>query len=367
MCRAIRRVQPARGRKVAPRPAADDGSTLRLVSRPFRHRIRVRYSECDLQGVVFNANYLTYLDEAMTELFRTALDGGYRAMVDAGVDMVVAESSLRYLAPARFDDEIEVEATVTRLGTTGMTTAMRIVRDGDGAHRGRAAPRVRARRRGRQGADPRCGEGGARALRGGLMVHLRIVAPHDAAMHAADLLEASPSVSSVVVLEGAARKPQGDMIFCDIAREDASVIIDDLRELDIPATGSISIETIDSQISDAAERAVEHAPGLASDAVHLGGRRAPQPGADRAIGHVPRVHGAFDADRRGRHPARPADTDRGGDGRRARVRAARRAVRRVGGAPPRRWSADPSPRLRPASPSGSRSPSWRRCSSTRRT
>jgi len=91
----------------------------------------VRYSECDLQGVVFNANYLTYLDEAMTELFRISLNGGYQAMVEAGVDMVVAECSLRYRAPARFDDEIEVEATVTRLGSTGMTTAMRVMRDGD--------------------------------------------------------------------------------------------------------------------------------------------------------------------------------------------------------------------------------------------
>ena len=117
--------------KVAlPTAAADDGSTLPAVSPPFRHRVRVRYSECDLQGVVFNANYLTYLDEAMTELFRTALDGGYQAMVAAGVDMVVAESRLRYLAPARFDDEIEVQATVTRLGTTGMTTAMLITSGG---------------------------------------------------------------------------------------------------------------------------------------------------------------------------------------------------------------------------------------------
>ena len=91
----------------------------------------MRYSECDLQGVVFNANYLTYLDETMTELFRTALNGGYAAMVEAGVDMVVAESTLRYLAPARFDDEIEVEATITRLGSTGMTTAMRIARGGE--------------------------------------------------------------------------------------------------------------------------------------------------------------------------------------------------------------------------------------------
>lgn len=99
------------------------------------------------------------------------------------------------------------------------------------------------------------------------MVHLRIVAPHEAAERAAELLEASPSVSSVVVLEGAARKPEGDLILCDVAREDASVIIDDLRELDIPVTGSISLDPIDTQISRAAELAVEHAPGLPSDAV----------------------------------------------------------------------------------------------------
>lgn len=80
---------------------------------------------------MFNANYLTYLDEAMTELFRTALNGGYGSMVAAGVDMVVAESTLRYLEPARFDDEIEIEATISRLGTTGMTTAMRITRAGE--------------------------------------------------------------------------------------------------------------------------------------------------------------------------------------------------------------------------------------------
>jgi uncharacterized hydrophobic protein (TIGR00271 family) len=99
------------------------------------------------------------------------------------------------------------------------------------------------------------------------MVHLRIVAPHEAAARAAELLEASPSVSSVVVLEGAARKPEGDLILCDVAREDASVIIDDLRELEIPTTGSISLDAIDTQISEAAKLAVKHAPGLPSDAV----------------------------------------------------------------------------------------------------
>lgn len=99
------------------------------------------------------------------------------------------------------------------------------------------------------------------------MVHLRIVAPHEVAGHALELLEGSGSVCNVILLEGAARKPAGDVILCDVAREDASVIVDDLKELDIPARGSIAMEYIDTQISDAADRAEKHAPGLPSDAV----------------------------------------------------------------------------------------------------
>ena len=99
------------------------------------------------------------------------------------------------------------------------------------------------------------------------MIHLRIVATEGRAEPALELLEDSGSVCNVILLEGAARKPEGDVILCDVAREDASVIIDDLRELGIPETGSISMEYIDTQISKAAERAVEHAPGLPSDAV----------------------------------------------------------------------------------------------------
>lgn len=90
--------------------------------------MRVRYSECDLQGVVFNAHYLAYADDAITELWRAAVDGGYQAMVAEGVDMVVAEARIRFLEPARFDDEIDVEASVVRLGTTGMTTVLRMLR-----------------------------------------------------------------------------------------------------------------------------------------------------------------------------------------------------------------------------------------------
>ena len=105
--------------------------TLAPVNSSFRYRTRVRYSECDLQGVVFNAHYLAYADNAITELWRAAVDGGYQAMVADGVDMVVAEAQLRFLAPARFDDEVAVEAAIKRLGTTGMTTVLRMLRDTD--------------------------------------------------------------------------------------------------------------------------------------------------------------------------------------------------------------------------------------------
>jgi acyl-CoA thioester hydrolase len=98
------------------------------VSDPFRHRLRVRYNECDPQGVVFNANYLTYFDITMGELWREL--GGYQAMVDAGVDMVVAEARISYLDALRFDDEFEMRAEVKRLGDTSMITEIALDRDG---------------------------------------------------------------------------------------------------------------------------------------------------------------------------------------------------------------------------------------------
>ena len=96
------------------------------VPEPFRHQVRVRYSECDLQGIVFNANYLTYVDDALTELWRAAVPGGYTGMVESGVDMVVGEANIRYLAPARVDDLLDLDVSVARLGTTGMTLEVAI-------------------------------------------------------------------------------------------------------------------------------------------------------------------------------------------------------------------------------------------------
>jgi len=96
----------------------------------FVHELRVRYGECDPQGIVFNANYLLYFDVAFTEYWRDRV-GRWDDMVSFGVDVVVAEANLRFRAPARFDDVLALEVTTEELGKTSMTTRIDVQRDGE--------------------------------------------------------------------------------------------------------------------------------------------------------------------------------------------------------------------------------------------
>jgi hypothetical protein len=126
---------------------------------PFVHRLRVRFHECDPQGVVFNAHYFAYFDVALTEMWRAAF-GSYANVVQGGTDVVVVEAGATFRVPARFDD-----------------------RDGRPSRRraaGRGPHRARVRRPGDDGqeGDPRARPRGPRALRGGV-----------AAMHEIEALE----------------------------------------------------------------------------------------------------------------------------------------------------------------------------------
>lgn len=94
----------------------------------YAHSVRVRWAECDPQGVVFNAHYLAYVDLSITELWRAAF-GSYDAMLARGVDIVVAHAELRFLSPARFDDELSLEVGVTHMGTTSIVTTHWFRRD----------------------------------------------------------------------------------------------------------------------------------------------------------------------------------------------------------------------------------------------
>ena len=104
------------------------------MGEPFRHTLRVRYNECDPQGVVFNANYLTYFDLTMTELWREL--GGYQAMVESGTDLVVAEAKVRYRQPLRFDEEFDAVIAIEDLGDTSMTVSIELERDGEAVTEG---------------------------------------------------------------------------------------------------------------------------------------------------------------------------------------------------------------------------------------
>ena len=100
------------------------------MSPPFVHRLRVRYHECDAQGIVFNANHFAYFDVTLTELWREAF-GSYDAMVEAGTDLVVKDAQASFHGSPRFDDLLDMELTIAKLGNTSMVTEFAETRDGE--------------------------------------------------------------------------------------------------------------------------------------------------------------------------------------------------------------------------------------------
>ena len=97
---------------------------------PFVHRLRVRYHECDAQGIVFNAHHFAYFDITLTELWREAF-GSYDAVREAGSDVVVKDAQATFHASPRFDDLLDIEMTIVKLGNSSMTCTFEERRDGE--------------------------------------------------------------------------------------------------------------------------------------------------------------------------------------------------------------------------------------------
>lgn len=92
--------------------------------------LRVRYSEIDGQGIVFNAHYLTYMDVAITEYMRN-LGFDYKALAAAGeMDMALVKTTLEYKASAFFDDLLDIGVRIPALGRTSYTVDFGIFRQG---------------------------------------------------------------------------------------------------------------------------------------------------------------------------------------------------------------------------------------------
>jgi acyl-CoA thioester hydrolase len=96
----------------------------------FHHDIRVRFADTDLQGIVFNGNYLTYYDVAWTEYFREmGLD--YKKMLEMDADTVLARTEIDFKSPARFDEILEVYVRVSKIGNSSLIFNFEIYPQGE--------------------------------------------------------------------------------------------------------------------------------------------------------------------------------------------------------------------------------------------
>jgi len=99
------------------------------------------------------------------------------------------------------------------------------------------------------------------------MLHVRLIAPPETTSEVLQLLDASPAVTHLCVNEQAARKPSGDVVSFDVAREGATSVLEALRGLDLEREGAIVVENLDISISQSAAEAEEETPGEPADAV----------------------------------------------------------------------------------------------------
>ncbi len=86
------------------------------MNTPFNWPVRVYYEDTDAQGVVYYANYLRFYERARTEWLRSRGVDLHALAVDEDIVFVITESRVRYLRPARLNDELSVTADVTPLG-----------------------------------------------------------------------------------------------------------------------------------------------------------------------------------------------------------------------------------------------------------
>jgi acyl-CoA thioester hydrolase len=96
-----------------------------MTSPDFRFPLRVYWEDTDAGGVVFFANYLKFFERARTEWLRSLGFAQERLRSDTGAIFVVADTSVRYLSPARLDDLLQVTVLVTAAGRASLTLEQR--------------------------------------------------------------------------------------------------------------------------------------------------------------------------------------------------------------------------------------------------
>jgi len=92
----------------------------------FSHALRVRWSEVDMQGIVFNGHYLTYFDVAFTEYWRvTGLPDVLQQAKD-GRELFARKATIEYQGSARFDDVLEIGVRCAGFGRSSIRFLLEI-------------------------------------------------------------------------------------------------------------------------------------------------------------------------------------------------------------------------------------------------
>jgi len=92
-------------------------------------RLRVRWAEVDMQKIVFNGHYLTYIDTAVAEYWRAIGLPYPEGYVDRYAnDVYLRKATVEYLGSARYDDELEICCRVAQLGRSSMTFRFEVYR-----------------------------------------------------------------------------------------------------------------------------------------------------------------------------------------------------------------------------------------------
>lgn len=92
----------------------------------FHTTTRVRWMECDAQGIVFNGAYMGYLEIAQAEYFRNLGFSIYKIAQRGYFDSAMVKATLEFKAPARIDDSLELHTRVSRIGNTSVTLDVEI-------------------------------------------------------------------------------------------------------------------------------------------------------------------------------------------------------------------------------------------------
>lgn len=99
------------------------------------------------------------------------------------------------------------------------------------------------------------------------MQHLRVISPVETTAAVRELLVADPGATHVTVLPGTAVQPAGDVVEADVTREAVDGLLGELCALGVDRVGGVTLTTVDTSLSDAADAAEEAVPGDPQDAV----------------------------------------------------------------------------------------------------